>query len=193
MRVSANAPTASSTSMAPPTSNAALLVPPPAPGAGACSVGTATATLGSGVTLGAAVVGATIGVGVGLALATTATVGTGVETSVGATVGAIVRATVGRGVGTGVGGGVAAARTLTVPIIDAPCMPQSYGKVPAFMKRSEPLCPCVSTAVVPMPLTRALCAAASLLVHVTVSPAVIVTLCGSNLNPTMSTARTAAD
>src|SRR5687768_15774735 len=72
-------------------------------------------------------------------------------------------------------------------------MPQSYGNVPAFVKGSEPLCPCVSTAVVPTPLTRALCAAASLLVQVTVSPAVIVTLCGSNLYPTMSTGRTAAD
>src|SRR5688500_6734070 len=174
MRVSANAPTASSTSTAPPTSSAVVLVPSLAAGAGARSVGTAAATLGSTVTLGAAVVGARLGVGVGLALGATVTVGTGVETTVGATVGATVRATVGRGVGTGVGGGVAAARTITVPIIDAPWMPQSYGKVPAFMKRSEPLCPCVSTAVVPMPLTRALCAAASLLVHVTVSPAVIV-------------------
>lgn len=93
-----------------------LLVPPLAVGAGACSVGTATATLGDAVALGAADVGATLGVGDGLALWVGKAVGNGVGTGVGATVG--------RGVGTGVGGcvggAVAAARTMTVPIIAAP-------------------------------------------------------------------------
>lgn len=49
------------------------------------------------------------------------------------------------------------------------------------------------TRVVPTPGTRALCAAASLFVQVTVSPTVIVTLTGLNVKLMMSTGRTAAD
>lgn len=44
----------------------------------------------------------------------------------------------------------------------------------------------------PTPPTRALCAAASLFVHVTVSPTVIVTLGGLNAKFAISTGRTAA-
>ena len=80
-----------------------------AAGAGVWSVGTATAALG------AADVGAWLAVAVGDGLAL------GVGSIVGATVGAVV----GRGVGTGVGTGVVAARTMTVPDIAAPCMPQT--------------------------------------------------------------------
>lgn len=175
--------------------------PPPSSdtfGAGAGAEGATTATLGVAVALGAAVVAATVGVGVGEGLGVGATVGAIVGATVGATVGCGVGAgvrTVGTGVGAGVGGGggcVAAARTMTVPAMDDPCTPQSYAKLPTALNISPPLWPWRSTLVVPTPGTRALWAAASLFVHVTVSPTVIVTLGGLNAKFAMSTGRTAA-
>src|SRR5712691_2530530 len=82
-----------------------------ATGAAAFSVGTATAIEG------AADVGVGLAVGEGLAVG----VGSTVRATVGATVGAMVGATV----GATVGAGVATARTMTVPIIAAPWMPQT--------------------------------------------------------------------
>lgn len=161
-------------------------------GAGGLVLGATTATVGEAVAAGGAVVAATVGDGLGEGLAVAATVGATVGCGVGTAVGAGVR-TVGTGVGGGVGGGaVAAARTTTLPAIDAPCTPQSYGKVPAALNVSPPLCPCRSTFVVPTPFTRALWAAASRFVQVTVSPTVMVTLGGLNAKFVMSTGRTAA-
>jgi hypothetical protein len=91
--------------------------PPPsfaAAGAGVWSVGTATAALGAADVA----AGLAVAVGDGLALG-------GVGSIVGATVGAVVGRGVGTGVGTGVGAAVVAARTMTVPDIAAPCMPQT--------------------------------------------------------------------
>jgi hypothetical protein len=162
--------------------------------AGGVVLGATTATVDEAVGVGAAAVAATVGDGIGEGLGDGLAVGATVGCIVGTGVGAGVR-TVGTGVGARVGGGggaVATARTTTVPAIDAPCTPQSYGNVPAALKGRDPLWPCRSTFVVPTPGTRALCAAASLLVHVTVSPTVMVTLGGLNAKFAMSTGRTAA-
>src|SRR5437867_4822068 len=66
-------------------------------------------------------------------------------------------------------------------------MPQTYGNVPAALNVSDPLWFWANTGVWPTPFTTALCAAASLLVHVTVSPTLIVRLAGTKANPEMLT------
>src|SRR5438093_884269 len=76
---------------------------------------------------------------------------------------------------------------MTVPIIATPWMPQTYGNAPAALNVSDPLWFCDNTGVWPTPFTTALCAAASLLVHVTVSPTLIVRLAGTKANPEMLT------
>jgi len=146
------------------------------------ALGVSTAVVGDAVALGTAVVGAAVGASVG------ATVGG----AVGAIVGGAVRTGVGDAVGAGVGGAVAAARTMIVPCIDAPWIPQIYENVPATVNWSDPLCPCVNTAVA-RSLNFALCDAASRFVHVTVSPTVIVGLLGAKAKFWIVTALVAAN
>ena len=122
MRVNAKTTSPTTTTSTPAISGADAPASFEEAGVGACCVGTATAIVGAGVALGAAVVGAGLGVAVGAGLAVG--VGSTVGATVGATVGRAVGTGVGIGVGTGVGTGVAAARTMTVPIIAEPWMPQ---------------------------------------------------------------------
>ncbi|HET8569973.1 MAG TPA: 16S rRNA (guanine(527)-N(7))-methyltransferase RsmG [Candidatus Limnocylindria bacterium] len=120
--------------------------------------------------VGAAVVGAAV------AVAGAAVAGGGVR-------GAAVGAGVGTGVGAGVGGGgvgVVAARTTTVPRIVG-WTAQWYGKVPAAPNTTCLLCPIARFPVLNAFVSLvAVCVAASVFVHVTVSPTLTVTVCGRN-------------
>ena len=154
------------------------LLDPAAPGTG---VSCAAAGLGDADAVSdAAATGDAVGLGAAVvACAVEASVGAAVGGAVGAIVGGAVRTGVGATVGAGVGGAVAAARTMIVPCIDAPWIPQMYGNVPATVNWSVPLCPCDSTGV-ERSTNFALCDAASRFVHVTPSPTVIVMLLGAN-------------
>ena|SRR5439155_4400215 len=118
--------TASTATPAAPRTNA-LLAPSLAADCGGPATTIAVAIAPDAAVVRATVVDAVLAVGVGDELAT------GVGSAVGATVGGTVTATVAGAVGTGVGAtvgatvgtGVAIARTMTVPIIAAPWMPQT--------------------------------------------------------------------
>src|SRR5258705_11713752 len=118
MRVNAKATSPITTTRVPAMSSGEALPSFDVAGAGACCVGTATARVGDVVEV-SVVVGDEITVGVG------ARVGAAVGTAVGEAVGTGVGTGGGATVGGCVGGGVAAARTMTVPIIATPWMPQT--------------------------------------------------------------------
>src|SRR5437870_1604363 len=126
-RINAKAMTARTARPAAPRTNAGLL---PLSFAAGCD---AVTTIAVSIAPDAAVVGATVTVGAVLAVGVGDELAADVGSAVGTTVGGMVTAAVGRAVGTGVGAtvgatvgaGVATARTMTVPIIAAPWMPQT--------------------------------------------------------------------
>ena len=133
----------------------------------------AATALGDGDTASVGVAGVAVGEAVGEAVggAVSASVGAGVAGgAVGATVGGAVRTDVGGGAVGGGGAGVLAARTTTVPFMNA-WIAQWYANVPAVMKVNAADPPARITPVSQSPPSAvAVWLMGSALVHRTVSP-----------------------